>query len=173
VLRLPSLAPVAHSCQSRSKPYCDCLALASSILQKLSSVESSLPIIYHGMPVSYYRALLALKDGRSVTALVEKLERAPNLKALRDKDFAVLLPTGRIASDAGDEPVEPEGPPLLALEWVPDPPQSDVARTGGLCFVEVCESLLGEARGVCLGGWPTGVGGFVCLCGASKGKCCP
>jgi hypothetical protein len=118
---------------AKAKLYFATLCIADRILEKLSVVETTLPLIYHGMPESYYRLLLRIKTQKDVQALLDMLDRSADPLALKDKAFAELLPPGdvRQAGNDDDDDVFPSNlPALLDLPGraIVDPVAADIQR---------------------------------------------
>ena len=120
--RLPDLHLEYHSRESplffepvasRPKSCFVALAISDRIFEKFEAcdtTELSLPVIYHGLSDSYYKALLSLKTKQDVLALNALLSGASNMKQLTDKAFAALTRSGE-----GDEADE-EGDDLSARD---------------------------------------------------------
>ena len=88
----------------QAKLYFSALASSDTILRKLSAVmsEDSVPIIHHGMPESYYKALIQLHTAADLARLVAILDRAPAVASIGDSPFAALLGKDH-DDDTGDD----------------------------------------------------------------------
>ena len=80
------------------------LCSADVVLQRLAITDTIVPVIFHEMPDSYYQLLMRATSERTVLALNDLLDKAPDVAALSDKQFKELMP----ASD-GDDLSEEEG----------------------------------------------------------------
>ena len=98
----------------RPKLYFAALAMADAILDKMSRL-GFLPVLHHGMPENYYKAILHLRTAADFAKLESMLSSASDFAALPDKSFAALLLHG---DDEGKQPEaedDPEPPALAPL----------------------------------------------------------
>ena len=104
---------------TKSKMYFAALALCGDVLQRLAAVgaEDTLPAIHHGMPESYYKALVYMRSWADIGRLLVLMEAAPDLVSIRDAQFAELLSGGCTLSD--DQDAGGEASEMLAF---PDRP---------------------------------------------------
>ena len=77
---------------SRSKLYFAVLVVVDKVLGKLALDESMLPVVYHGMPESYYKLCLRMRGPADAKALLALLDKTHDVKQLPDQEFAKLLP---------------------------------------------------------------------------------
>lgn len=108
----------------RPKVYFVALCMSASILRKLSTSEAALPVIYHGMPQAYYKALLSLPASK-MQAIADIIEQTPHIKRIRDSEFAALLDG---CEGVPEREEGPEGQHMLAVLDAPSPAEVDAQR---------------------------------------------
>ena len=114
---------------SRSKLYFAVFAVVDKVLAKLAVDDAVLPLVYHGMPESYYKLLLRMGGPRDAKELLSLLEGAPNPKMLSDQQFAQLLPAVEAVGNMQDADGLPQNlPAMLDMPWDAAAVQEDVAR---------------------------------------------
>ena len=106
---------------NRPKSYFAVLASIESILSKMEQCEDAVPVVYHGMTDSYYRALMSLSSRSDMLKLQGILDVTANVLTIKDNEFAVLL---HGTGDEGDEP--PVSEDLPALLDMPRPSDEDM-----------------------------------------------
>ena len=99
------------------------------MLAKLAVDDAVLPLVYHGMPESYYKLLLRMGGPRDAKELLALLEGAPNPKMLSDQLFAQLLPAVEAVGNMQDADGLPQNlPAMLDMPRDAAAVQEDVAR---------------------------------------------